>query len=66
MNLYPCFLLAQDTQSHSNLLNDVGAGMVSNAASRRHAMRAEAEGSFGKPARARSRSRQPVRAGYIC
>jgi len=59
-------MLAQDTQSHSNLLNDVGAGMVSNAASRRHALRAEAEESFGKPARALSRSRQPpVRTGYF-
>ncbi|CAM9102993.1 unnamed protein product, partial [Hapterophycus canaliculatus] len=44
-----------DTQSHSSLLHDVGAGMTSNAASRRHALRVKAEETFGKPAR----SKQP-------
>ncbi|CBJ30460.1 conserved unknown protein [Ectocarpus siliculosus] len=42
-----------DTQSHYNLLNDVGAGMASNAAHRRHALRVEAEETFGKPPRAK-------------
>ena len=43
------FTLMQDTRSHSNLLGDVGAGMLSSASSRRHALRAEALESFGKP-----------------
>ncbi|CAM9179945.1 unnamed protein product [Ectocarpus fasciculatus] len=42
-----------DTQSHYDLLHDVGAGMESNAAHRRHALRVEAEEAFGKPPRAK-------------
>ncbi|CAM9511324.1 unnamed protein product, partial [Ectocarpus sp. 13 AM-2016] len=43
-----------DTQSHYDLLNDIGAGMASNAAHRRHALRVEAEEAFGKPPRAKN------------
>ena len=42
-------LTMQDTRSHSNLLGDVGAGMLSSASSRRYALRVEALESFGKP-----------------
>lgn len=40
----------QDTQSHANLLGNVGAGMITEASTRRHALRAEAQKSFGKNA----------------
>lgn len=40
-------LCLQDTRSHSTLLGDIGAGMMSSASCRRHATRAEAEEAFG-------------------